>query len=715
MEYQNNRELEQLSDRVRELEAENRKLNRQLRSNYKLMETYRLNMATQQNFYKMMQADKLKWEHHINILLENCPDIIFLLDAHYSYLLGTSAAASFMGVENPALLVGRDIASITARYFEKSFGDALLEAIQQVFEAEESSGSITLNMLTRDKLYDTHVRAFSDGGGGVGGVIVVMHDTTELINAKESAERASRAKSEFLANMSHEIRTSMNAIIGMTNIGQIAKDLEKKDYCLTRIDEASKHLLGVINDILDMSKIEANKLELSYAEFDFEKMLMKICNVISYRTDEKYQNFGVWIDDDVPRYIIGDEQRLNQVITNLLSNATKFTPEQGNIDLLIHKEAETDGMFVLRVEVRDNGIGISTEQQARLFQFFEQADAGISRKFGGTGLGLAISKQIVRMMGGRIWVESELRQGSTFQFTFQAKQGNCARKSLLRSDAALNNLRILAVDDAPEIREYFSHIMERLKIRCELAENGPEACRLIEKTGGYDIYFVDYKMPGMNGIELARKIRGSKVGRNAIIIMISATEWGLIANEAHSAGIRSFIQKPLFASAIADCINEYLGVPLTNREESRLREKTEYTGRCILLAEDVEINREIVQALLEPTGISIDCAENGAGAVAMFSAAPDRYDAIFMDIQMPEMDGYEATGIIRSIAVTEAEKVPIIAMTANVFKEDIARCLSAGMNGHVGKPLDVEELISTGLFAGGASRAEALDNQGGIR
>ncbi|MDR3248863.1 MAG: response regulator, partial [Treponema sp.] len=393
---------------------------------------------------------------------------------------------------------------------------------------------------------------------------------TERNAALEEAERASQAKTDFLANMSHEMRTPMNAIIGMTAIGKAAGDLEKKEYCLEKIAEASTHLLGVINDVLDMSKIEANKFELDLTDFSFEKMVRKTATVINFKVEEKQQTFIVNMSKDIPGNLYGDEQRLSQVIANLLSNAVKFTPEGGTITLdavleetipLSNKNSPEEGGCAVRVSVTDTGIGISPEQQARLFSSFTQADSSTSRKYGGTGLGLAISRRIVEMMGGHIWVESVPGQGSTFFFVVPLKRGT------------------------------------------------------LEDLGG----------------------------------------------------------------AVA--------APETGEEEDN------FAGFRVLLAEDVEINREIVLSLLEPTGISIECAENGAMATRIFNASPGAFDLIFMDIQMPEMDGYEATRVIRASGAANAGTIPIIAMTANVFKEDVERCLESGMNGHVGKPLDFEEVL----------------------
>jgi len=540
------------------------------------------------------------------------------------------------------------------------------------------------------RYYKGYAQYFLDKTGKTIGYIISSTDVTEIQAAKEAADQASRAKGDFLSNMSHEMRTPMNAIIGMTAMGISATDIARKDYCLDKINDASKHLLGVINDILDMSKIEANKLELSVIKFNFEKMIRSTIGVISFRVEEKKQNLKVRIDKNIPVTIFSDEQRLSQVITNLLSNAVKFTPEGGSINLDADLVSEENGLCTINVAVTDTGIGISEEQIPRLFKVFEQAERSTSRKFGGTGLGLAISKRIVEMMDGQIWIKSEPDKGSVFSFSIRAKRGNESRESMFAPGVNWKNLRALAVDDDNYVGEYFRNFGAQFNIRFDVAASGKEALEMIKQNGPYDLYFLDWKMPGMDGIELTRSVKDT-YNHSSVIVMISAAEWIVIESEAKKAGVDKFLQKPLFSSSIVDCINECLG------KAEKTEEKTEtacFKDYRLLLAEDVEINQEIVIALLEPTSIQIDCAENGARVIELFSKDPEKYSVIFMDVQMPEVDGYEATMRIRAMDNEWAKKVPIIAMTANVFKEDIEHCLAAGMNDHMGKPLDLKDMLS---------------------
>jgi len=473
-----------------------------------------------------------------------------------------------------------------------------------------------------------------------------------------------------------------------------ATEPERLKYCFTKIEDASKHLLGVINDILDMSKIESGKVELSELEFDFEIMLRQVVSVLNFRVDEKRQKLEVHIDKKIPKNLIGDDQRLAQVITNLLSNAVKFTPESGAIGLSSKLLREENGVCEIQISVTDSGIGISPDQQDKLFRSFQQADADTTRKYGGTGLGLAISKGIVEMMGGKIWVDSGFEKGSAFTFTILAKRGTDKKHGILNPKTNIDNLRILMVDDEPDTLSYFKDIMQEFGICCDVALSGGEALELEEKSGPYNIYLIDWKMPGIDGVEFADRLNKSAVSHDrSVVVMVSAAELNAIETSARKAGVDKFISKPIFPSMLADLINEYLGSGTDRADDGLQNSAGVFVQHRILLAEDVEINREIVLSLLEQTGLEIDCAQNGLQAVHMFSEAPEKYDMIFMDVQMPEMDGYEATRCIRELDTERAKTIPIIAMTANVFREDIEKCLETGMNGHVGKPLEIDDVL----------------------
>ncbi|MDL2264215.1 response regulator [Synergistaceae bacterium OttesenSCG-928-I11] len=514
----------------------------------------------------------------------------------------------------------------------------------------------------------------------------------ELIAARDAAEDSNRAKSDFLSRMSHEIRTPLNAIIGMVKIARDTDDDERIVYCLEKIDGASVHLLGLINDILDMSKIEAGKFEISLVEFDFEKMISRVVNVINFKLDEKNQHFSAQVDRAIPPFIVSDELRMSQVVTNLLSNANKFTPDGGDVSLYIRLVEEADDNLLLQFDVVDNGIGISPEGQSKLFRSFEQADGSISRKFGGTGLGLAISKRIVDLLGGSLWVKSEEGRGSTFSFTARVLKGERASRALPLREDEWKNLRVLAIDDDPGVLTFFAHAAQSVGLQCKTASGGREALDLISSGERFDVIFVDWKMPDIDGIELTARIK-ERYGTQAVVIMISSAEWSEIGERARAAGVDRFIPKPLFTPTIVDCIEECLSATTHHLPDASVNDGGIFKGKRILLAEDVEVNREILISLLEDTGVEIDCAENGREALETFEATPEAYDLIFMDIHMPEMDGFEATRRIRALPAPRAATVPIIAMTANVFREDVEKCLAAGMNDHVGKPLDMDEIM----------------------
>ena len=525
------------------------------------------------NTISMQERSKL--ENYIALILLNTQNIIIVFDTDCRAVLASETYKRCTGFDDVQIL-GRTFKELFAGISTDDFLESICVMIREAAtegKSDKTKQSFDFKQDGSIRSYVIDINPMLHDDDEIMGTMVVLNDMTEIIEAQQESERArvlaeqsTKAKSEFLARMTHEMRTPMNAIIGMTSIGMTAGDAEKKDYSFRKIKDASTHLLGVINDILDISKIEADKLELAFSEFLFIDMLDSIRNIITTLTSEKDQTFSLNINSNIPESIITDKQRLIQVITNLLSNASKFSPKNGRIELNAIMTSQYGNACSIKFSVKDNGIGISKEQQEHLFIPFEQADGSISRKFGGTGLGLAISKRIIEMLGGEIWVQSELNKGAEFMFEITAQIG--------------------------------------------AGSTGDDEADTEAKSG-----------------------------------------------DAFQNG--------------------------------------EFAGKRIMIAEDVDINREIIEAFLEDTGVEIDFAYNGIDAVTKFLANPGDYGLILMDIQMPEMDGYEAVRQIRSSDVKEAQTIPVIAMTANVLREDVEHCLEAGMNGHLGKPINIEILTAT--------------------
>jgi len=559
--------------------------------------------------YEFVRSFKDRWlarqDSYMNLVFDNSPDIIMLLDKNIGLIhcaktfLKSANIKSFEDIRKASydevfgLFTDYEMLNQITTFFNNSIFNKKPVTFERVLDFSGDGNN---------RHYEIHFTPMYNSKGEFQGAFILFHDMTDILETKNRAEQASKAKSLFLANMSHEIRTPLNAIIGMTAIAKSSNELERKNYCLDKVESASNHLLGVINDILDMSKIEEDKFELSYTEFELPAMIHRVVNFFEFRLEEKKQKFTVNLDPDLPKKIKTDDQRLAQVITNLLSNAVKFTPEGGDITLSVRRLNQEQNFCTLEIIINDTGIGISKEQQSKLFDSFVQVDSSIARKFGGTGLGLAISKKIVELMHGDIKMESEIGKGASFIIT-------------IRVEIVKDETQTIKISDAP------------------------------------------------------------------------AKE----ASDTHGADDDA--QEP------------------------------DYHGKRVLLVEDVEINREIVITVLEPLGLEITEAEDGQKAFDMFRAYPDSFDLIFMDIHMPGVDGYEATRLIRAYetelyqkdskkvgkSFTEGENnsmefpqetpkrlserpkgVPIIAMTANVFREDVERCLAAGMNDHVGKPLDFD-------------------------
>ncbi|MCL2538987.1 MAG: response regulator [Oscillospiraceae bacterium] len=516
----------------------------------------------------------------------------------------------------------------------------------------------------------------------------------ELFRAEQETNRA---KSDFLSRMSHEMRTPMNAIIGMTKIAESTDDISRIKYCIETISTSSGHLLGIINDVLDMSKIEAGKFELENVPMNIEKMLMKVCNIIADNMEKKRLKFNVFLGKNLGLNYIADDLRLTQVLTNLLSNAIKFTPEGGTITLGVQESERYELTNKLCFSIADTGIGMTSEQISRLFNAFEQADGSVSRKYGGTGLGLVISKSIIEKMGGRIWVESELGVGSKFSFEVVFERAS-HQDTVIFDGIRPEDLRLLLVESDDDVRQQFVNITDSFGIKTDATWGRAETIELLDaakNTGrAYDIIFLDCDISGFCSVEFANEL-GSRIDKETVIIVTTYLEWHRLEKLAFSNRITRFITKPLFPSSILDAINDVVGTALKNLDikADRSRDISDLSGVRILLAEDVDINREIFITLLEETKITIDIAENGLDAVAKFVEDPDKYDLIVMDIQMPEMDGYQATRTIREMDLPQAKTIPIVAMTANAFKEDIERCLESGMNDHLAKPIDEKAVI----------------------
>lgn len=555
--------------RLADIEQENRAMRREIRNLKNAIVQEKLATTTLLNQQKASTFIQRERERYLKLLLANSPSIILFLNDTGRIEFCTDYFVRKAGYQDASDILGHSWTEVLFRFLNDDGKQALKAHSARVLETNRSQSfeiAMRFGEQRAEKRFTGLLVPMKDEQRHSGGLMLMLQDITDLKRSQEEALSASRAKSDFLSNMSHEIRTPMNAIIGMTAIGIQEKEIRRKDYALGKIEAASTHLLGVINDILDISKIESGKMELSPVSFEFEKMLDRVMNVIGIKMHDKQQRFDTDIDPNIPAVLVGDDQRLAQVITNLLSNATKFTPEGGHIRLVANLLERGQGTCVIQMSVRDSGIGMTLEEQSKLFNIFQQAEAGTSRKYGGSGLGLALTKSILELMHGTIGVKSEKGKGSEFVFAVR-----------------------LDVPDQAELDAFWQ---------------GAE-------TSAFG------KLEGAN-----------------------------------------------------------------------------FSGDTILLVDDIEINLEILEALLEPTGITIDTATNGRNAIEVFAANPARYDLILMDVQMPEMDGLEATRRIRALDIPKAKTIPIVAMTANVFKEDIEKSLEAGMNFHLGKPIALDEVLS---------------------
>ena len=524
---------------------------------------------------------------------------------------------------------------------------------------------------------------------------LTRHQMAELDRARQAAEAATKAKSEFLSNMSHDIRTPMNAIVGMTAIATTnIDDKEQVQNCLKKITLSSKHLLGLINDVLDMSKIESGKMTLSMELVSLREVFDSIVSIVQPQIHTKNQQFNVSIHDISVENVYCDSVRLNQVLLNFLSNAIKFTPDGGCITLSLYEEPSKKGEDYIRTHilVKDTGIGMTPEFQTKIFESFAREDSTRVHKTEGTGLGMSITKYIVDAMGGTIEVQSELGKGSEFHVTLDLEKATTPE-----SDMILPDWNMLVVDDDRQLCESAVASLKSIGVKADWTPDGESAIEMAEKRhetrDDYHIILLDWKLPGIDGIETARRIR-KRLGENVPIMLISAYDWSEIEQEAKEAGITGFISKPLFKSTLYHGLKQFVSADTEAPDGEASNSYEHLNGRRVLLAEDNDLNWEIASELLtSELGLQLDWAENGQICLAKFQAASEGYyDAILMDIRMPVMTGYQATEAIRALDRADAKNIPIIAMTADAFAEDVKKCLDCGMNAHIAKPIDVREV-----------------------
>ena len=542
----------------------------------------------------------------------------------------------------------------------------------------------------------TYIGVFIDITGQKEMMQELARQRESLSVALEEANQANKAKTAFLSNMSHEIRTPMNAIIGLDRIALNDPGIsEATREHLEKIGLSAQHLLNIINDILDMSRIESGRMTVKSEEFSFAKALAQVNTIISGQCRDKGVEYECHVNGTIDDYYIGDEMKLRQVMINILGNAVKFTPPGGSVTFVVETIAKFNGKSTLRFIISDTGIGMSQEFLPKLFDAFSQEDSSSTSRFGSTGLGMAITRSMIELMNGTISVESEKQKGTTFTVTVTLT--DCDRRSEGEDENVLHphELCVLVIDDDPIACEHAQLVLGQVGVNCEKALSGEEGLQMAKvrhaRREPYNLILVDWRMPDMDGVETTRQLREA-VGTETPVIILTSYNWDEIAEEAKTAGVDTFVAKPLFAENVLDEFRE----AFKKKGAKPAQETADLRNRRVLLAEDVTVNAEIMIMVLSMREIQVDHAENGRIAVEMFEEHGEGYyDAVLMDMRMPEMDGLEATRRIRAMDRSDAKKIPIIALTANAFDEDVQHSMQAGLNAHLSKPVEPNVLFET--------------------
>ena len=646
---------------------------------------------------KKRQQDEIMFRDSLfSDLSQNVNDVFVILEEKTDEVVYvTPNIDSVLGVKEED--VKKDIASIDGINGDRLIASNLMEL------NKKDKISWTQEYLNNDigETRYLEITAYHTEFGSLKRIVIVISDRSEerklqnaLSSSLEIAKNANAAKSNFLANMSHDIRTPMNAIVGYSTL--LIKDADDKNKVIEigkKITYSSQHLLSLINDVLDMSKIESGRTSLNSDKVDVSEVINNISEIVLVQTKSKKQSFEIKTKGNIPPYIYADKLRLTQILLNLLSNAVKYTEKNGTISLVVEGYGNNGQTCHLRFIVSDNGQGMSSEFVEKIFEPFSRETNSMTNKIQGTGLGMSITKSIIDLMGGTIDIQSELGKGSVFTVDLIFSVPLDENDDNFFADHEIT--RVLVGDDEIDVTENIQSILSDAGLECDAAIGGLEsvdkATRAYEDNNSYDVIILDWKMPDMDGVECVRRIR-KEIGKDVPIFVLSSYDVSEIEDEAKKAGVDLFLPKPFFLSNFQRVLDTYYQNKANTEEGNN---SDDFSGVKILVAEDNEMNAEIITELLDSIGIKCVIAEDGLEALRVFTEeSPDEFDMIFMDIQMPIMDGYESARRIRASNNTRAKSIPIIAMTANAFEDDVKASMASGMNAHISKPIDFERLKS---------------------